>query len=85
MNLRGIYHTAIYEHNVGKKKKMDTRDKIINEPGRTQRKQSDPISLEDEQVWDFDAFHRVFLESVRFVHVESPDENCEGRENAETE
>ena len=60
-------------------------DKVIEEPREGDRKESNPVALDDQPVRDLGVLHRIALEPLGLIHVQPPDEDGEGREDTETE
>lgn len=56
-----------------------------NIPRQTDGKQANPITANDQEIGNLSALHRVSPESGGLDHLETPDENKDGRDDTKAE
>ena len=59
-------------------------DKVIEEPRGGDGKESDPVALEDQPVGDLGVLHGIALEPFGLLHLQPPEEDCQGGDHTET-
>lgn len=68
----------------GGEKTYRINDKVVNKPRCGDGKESNPIALDDQPVGNLGVLHRIALESLRFIHVNPPNQDGESRDDTET-
>ena len=58
------------------------KNEVINEPRSGNSSESNPVAFDDEPVGDLGVFHRIAFVPLRFVHIYSPNQDRESREDA---
>lgn len=76
-----LYNHA-YPHSIATHR---IHNKIINEPRQADRREGPPVALDDQRIRDLRVLHRVAPEARRLLHVQPPDEDEEGGDDAEAE
>lgn len=64
---------------------QDLHDKIVEEPGGGDCRETDPVTTENQQVRNFTADHSVLLIPSRLLHAKSPDQDSERRDYAKAQ
>ena len=59
-------------------------DEVIHEPREGDGSESDPVALNDQPVGDLGILHRIALEPLGLLHINSPDEDGNGGDDTET-
>jgi len=60
-------------------------DEIVHEPRGGNRKESNPVAFDDQPIGNLGVLHRITLEPVGLVHVQSPKQDGKSRDDTETE
>lgn len=69
----------------GRKETHGVDDKVIYEPRGGDGEESNPVTFDDQQVGDLGIPHRIAFKPLRFVHIDSPNQNGESWDDTETE
>jgi len=60
-------------------------DEVVHEPRGGNRKEPDPVALDDQPVGNLGVLHRITLEPLGLVHVQPPKQDSKSGDYTETE
>jgi hypothetical protein len=59
-------------------------NEVVQEPRGGNGKKPNPVTLDDQPVRDLGVLHRIASEPLWFLHVYSPNQDCESGDDTET-
>jgi len=83
-NRKRVVSTGYIVHDGGRVQAEGVDDEVIDEPRGGDSEETTPITLDDQPIRDLGIPHRIALESLRFLHVQSPKQDSKSGDDTET-